>query len=43
MCRRLIINAGIKRVVIRDTASEYRVVDVEKDWVEQDDSLPQEL
>ena len=25
-----IINAGIKRVVIRDTASEYRVVDVEK-------------
>ena len=43
MCRRLIINAGIKRVVIRDTASEYRVVDVEKDWVEQDDSLPREL
>ena len=29
MCRRLIINAGIARVVIRDTAAEYRVVDVE--------------
>ena len=40
MCRRLIINAGIRRVVIRDTPSEYRVVDVAKDWVEQDDSLP---
>ncbi len=39
MCRRLIINAGIERVVIRDTPEEYRVVDVEE-WVEQDDSLP---
>ena len=42
MCRRLIINAGIKRVVIRDDPSTYRVVDVEQEWVEQDDSLPQE-
>lgn len=40
MCRRLIINAGIRRVVIRDTPTEYRVVDVQKEWVEQDDSLP---
>ena len=39
MCRRQIINAGIARVVIRDTAREYRVVEV-KDWIEQDDSLP---
>ena len=43
MCRRLIINAGIKRVVIRDTPTDYRVVDVERDWVAQDDSLPQKL
>ena len=43
MCRRLIINAGIRRVVIRDTPTEYRVVDVAKDWVEQDDSLPQRV
>ena len=42
MCRRLIINAGIKRVVIRDDPRTYRVVDVEREWVEQDDSLPQE-
>ncbi len=41
MCRRLIINAGITRLVIRDTPTEYRVVDVEKEWVEEDDSLPQ--
>ncbi len=40
MCRRLIINAGIEKVVIRDTPTEYRVVDVQRDWVEQDDSLP---
>ena len=41
MCRRLIINAGISRLVIRDTPDSYRVVDVQRDWVEQDDSLPQ--
>ena len=41
MCRRQIINAGIKRLVIRDTPTEYRVVDVEKEWIEEDDSLPQ--
>lgn len=42
MCRRLIINAGIAKVVIRDTPTQYRVVDVE-DWVREDDSLPQTL
>ena len=42
MCRRLIINAGIKRVVIRNTEREYSVVHVE-DWVREDDSLPQSL
>lgn len=42
MCRRLIINAGIQRLVIRDTPTEYRVVDVQKEWVEEDDSLPAE-
>lgn len=43
MCRRLIINAGIKRVVIRDTPTEYRVVDVEKEWIDEDDSLPTQV
>ena len=42
MCRRLIINAGIERVVIRNTETEYSVVHVE-DWVREDDSLPQPL
>lgn len=40
MCRRQIINAGIERVVIRDTPETFRVVDVERDWVDEDDSLP---
>ena len=39
MCRRLIINAGICRVVIRRTPAEYAVVHVE-DWIREDDSLP---
>ena len=43
MCRRLIINAGIKRVIIRDTPTEYRVVDVQKEWIDEDDSLPQDM
>ncbi len=38
MCKRMIINAGISRVIIRDTATEYRVVDV-NDWITNDDSL----
>ena len=39
MCRRLIINAGIDRVVIRSTEKDYSVVHVE-DWIREDDSLP---
>ncbi len=42
MCKRLIINAGIKEVIIRDTADDYRVIQVQ-DWVENDDSLSDEL
>ncbi len=39
MCRRLIINAGLEKVVIRNTPTEYTVVQV-RDWVCDDDSLP---
>jgi dCMP deaminase len=38
MCKRLVINAGIEQVVLRDTKDEYRVVDVE-DWIKDDESL----
>ena len=38
MCKRMIINAGIAKVVIRDTPTEYRVIDVQ-DWLDNDDSL----
>ena len=38
MCKRMVINAGIKQVVIRDTHDEYRIVDV-NDWVLDDESL----
>lgn len=38
MCKRLIINAGIEKVIIRDTKDKYRVVDVEE-WIKNDDSL----
>ena len=38
MCRRIIINAGLSRVVIRRTEREYNVVDVQE-WIENDDSI----
>ena len=42
MCKRLIINAGIKEVIIRDTVDDYRIIQVQ-DWVENDDSLSDEI
>ena len=39
MCRRQIINAGLTKVVIRRTPTEFEVIPVEQ-WVEEDDSLP---
>ena len=38
MCKRMIINAGIEKVIIRDTEDDYRIVDVQ-DWIENDESL----
>ena len=39
MCKRLIINAGIREVVIRVTDEDFRVIDVEEEWVRNDDTL----
>lgn len=39
MCRRLVINAGIEKVVIRNTETEFSVVDV-ADWVNLEDDVP---
>jgi len=38
MCKRMIINAGISTLIVRDTKEDYRVIDVES-WIEDDDSL----
>jgi dCMP deaminase len=38
MCKRLVINAGIEKVYIRDTKDEYRVLSV-NDWIINDESL----
>ena len=38
MCKRLIINAGIETVIVRDTKEEFRIIPV-SDWIENDDSL----
>lgn len=38
MCKRLIINSGIDKIVIRDTKESYREINIE-DWINNDDSL----
>ena len=42
MCKRMIINAGIEKVVIRDTVDEYRVINVQE-WIDNDESLRGEM
>ena len=39
MCKRMIINAGIKNVIIRDNKEEFRTIDVNSEWVDKDESL----
>lgn len=40
MCKRLVINAGIRRVIVRENEEDFTVYNVE-DWVTNDDSLGQ--
>lgn len=42
LCKRFIINAGIEKVIIRDSKFEYREVKV-SDWIENDDSLTEDV
>ena len=38
MCKRMVINAGIRQVVVRDDHDQYRKIDV-RDWIENDESI----
>jgi len=38
MCKRMVINAGIEMVVIRDDGNNFRMIDVQT-WVDNDDLL----
>ncbi len=38
LCKRMIINAGIKEIVIRETKTKYTTIEV-KDFIENDESL----
>ena len=38
MCKRMIINAGIKQVIVRDDEEHYRVIEVQS-WIDNDESL----
>lgn len=38
MCKKLIVNSGIKNIIIRDSKDKFREINVEE-WIENDDSL----
>ena len=38
MCKRMVINAGIQKVIVRDTETDFREIDVQ-DWIENDESV----
>ncbi|KZL90082.1 deoxycytidylate deaminase [Clostridium magnum] len=38
LCERFIINAGIEKIIIRDTKNYYREICIQ-DWIDTDDSL----
>ena len=40
MCTRFIINAGIKKLVIRDDKENYHITYVQE-YIENDDTLPE--
>lgn len=38
MCKRMLINAGIEKLIVRESKTEFTVYDV-SDWIKNDDSL----
>ena len=38
LCKKMIINAGIKQIIIRENKNKYKVVGVEE-WIEKDELL----
>lgn len=38
MCKRLVINSGIDKVIVRDDETNYRIIEV-NEWIENDESL----
>ncbi|MBE6626842.1 MAG: dCMP deaminase family protein [Ruminococcaceae bacterium] len=42
MCKRLILNAGIEKVYVRDTKDTYREISTDE-WIQNDDSLSGEF
>ena len=39
MCKRMVINAGIARVIVRDDQDNYRIIQVAQEWIDKDESL----
>lgn len=38
LCKRVVINSGIERVIIRDTDEDYRIIEV-MEWIMNDESV----
>ena len=42
MCKRMILNAGIATVIIRDDKDNFRVIET-SEWIDEDDTLAGEF
>ncbi|MNR57282.1 hypothetical protein D3C85_1780190 [compost metagenome] len=42
MCKRLIINSGIEKIIIRNSKDEFKIFYVDE-WIENDESLNYEV
>ena len=38
LCKKMIINAGLKQVIVRDTKESFRIIDIQ-DFIDNDESL----
>jgi dCMP deaminase len=36
LCKRMILNAGVEKVIVRDTEDDYRIIEVKK-WLEEEE------
>ena len=42
MCKRVVINSGVNKVVIREDKENYKIIDVDN-WIDYDEVLEEQI